>query len=103
MECYQTAIYPGKKRIPPSKSLPYRLVREAAVKDYAEIARLTGLTRARVTQLVNLLLLAPEIQAAILGLPYRSGLTERHLRPLISYSGWRCQHERWESLMGRHS
>src|SRR2546426_846233 len=43
-----------------------RLVREGAVKDYAGIARLTGLTRARVTQIVNLTLLAPDIQEAIL-------------------------------------
>ena len=40
-----------------------RLVRDGVVKDYAEIARLT---RARVTQIVNLTLLAPEIQEAIL-------------------------------------
>ncbi len=43
-----------------------RLVRDGVVKDYAEIARLTGLTRARVTQIVNLTLLAPDIQEKIL-------------------------------------
>ena len=43
-----------------------RLVRDGKVKNYAEIARLTGLSRARVTQIVNLTLLAPEIQEAIL-------------------------------------
>ena len=43
-----------------------RLVREDAVKDYAEIARITGLTRARVTQIVNLTLLAADIQEEIL-------------------------------------
>lgn len=43
-----------------------RLVREGKVKNYAEIARLTGLSRARVTQIVNLTLLAPEIQEGIL-------------------------------------
>lgn len=43
-----------------------RLVRSGAVKDYAEIARMTGLTRARVTQIVDLTLLAPEIQSQML-------------------------------------
>src|SRR5713226_6060409 len=38
------------------------LVREGVVKDYAEIASLTGLTRARVAQITNLTLLAPGIQ-----------------------------------------
>src|SRR2546425_11215479 len=52
-----------------------RLVRDGVVKDYAEIARLTGLTRARVTQIVNLTLLAPDLQEAIL-LP-RQAVRER--------------------------
>ncbi|MCI0410915.1 MAG: hypothetical protein L0191_20525 [Acidobacteria bacterium] len=39
-----------------------RLVRDGTVKDYADIARLAGLTRARVTQIMDLLLLAPDIQ-----------------------------------------
>jgi len=43
-----------------------RLVRNGVVKNYAEIARLTGLTRARVTQIVDLTLRATDIQEAIL-------------------------------------
>jgi len=43
-----------------------RLVRDGVVKDYAEIARRAGLTRARVTQITNLTLLAPRIQERIL-------------------------------------
>ena len=43
-----------------------RLVREGKVKNYAEIARRTGLSRARVTQLVNLTLLASGIQESML-------------------------------------
>ena len=39
------------------------------VKDYAELARLGHVTRARVTQIMNLLMLAPDIQEAILFLP----------------------------------
>src|SRR5215469_10236219 len=50
-----------------------QLVRTGAVEDYAEISRLGGVSRARVSQIVNLLALAPSIQEQILflspGLP----------------------------------
>ena len=48
------------------------LVRKAEVVDYAELARLAHVSRARITQIMNLLNLAPDIQEAILNLP-RSG------------------------------
>ena len=43
-----------------------RLVRDGVVKDYSEIAKLVGVTRARITQIVNLTLLPPEQQNRIL-------------------------------------
>jgi hypothetical protein len=39
-----------------------RLVVPGMVKDYVELARLGQVSRARITQIMNLLLLAPEIQ-----------------------------------------
>jgi alkylated DNA nucleotide flippase Atl1 len=78
-----------------------RLVRDGTVKDYADIARLTGLTRARVTQIVNLTLLAPEIQDAILRLPPGGRVTERDLRPLVASADWRSQRALWKALAGR--
>ena len=45
------------------------LVKAGEVKDYADLARLSHVTRARMTQIMNLLLLAPDIQEAILFLP----------------------------------
>ena len=69
-----------------------RLVRDGVVKDYAEIARLTGLTRARVTQIVNLTLLAPDIQEEILLLPAQDDrVVERHLRRLTAVPEWSRQ------------
>jgi hypothetical protein len=50
----------------------------------ADIARQEGITRARVTQIMGLLRLAPEIQERILSMPDgvgRASLTERMLRP----------------------
>jgi hypothetical protein len=43
-----------------------RLVREGKVKNYAEIARMTGLSRARVTQIVNLTLLDIDSQERLI-------------------------------------
>lgn len=44
------------------------LIRRGIVADYAELARLGHVTRARVTQIMNLRLLAPEIQEYLLNL-----------------------------------
>jgi hypothetical protein len=60
----------------------------------------TGLTRARVTQIVNLTLLAPYIQEAVLGLPEDSGITERSLRPLTFHAEWRSQRSLWKAMAG---
>ena len=46
-----------------------RLLAQGAAADYAELARLGHVTRARLTQIMNLRLLAPDIQEAILFLP----------------------------------
>ena len=56
------------------------------VENQAAIARREGLTRARVTQVMGLLRLAPEIQELVLTLPTvagRSIITERSLRSIV--------------------
>ena len=56
-----------------------------AVAKQAEIARREGVTRARVTQIMMLLRLAPDIQERVLALPAtaeRPILSERMLRPI---------------------
>ena len=45
------------------------LIRDGVVTDQAELARLGRVSRARLTQIMNLLWLAPDIQEAILFLP----------------------------------
>src|SRR5437870_4926357 len=50
------------------------LVRAGAVRDHAEAARLGRVTRARMTQILKLLDLAPDIQEQILFLPPESRL-----------------------------
>jgi len=79
-----------------------QLIRDGEVKDYAEIARLGHITRARVTQIMNLLHLAPDIQDALLHLPRtergRDPITERDLRPLAAAADWRKQRAAWRRM-----
>ena len=63
------------------------LIREETIRDYAEVARLGRVTRARVTQIMKLLNLAPDIQEAILFLP-SARLNERNLRPIAAKVDW---------------
>jgi len=59
------------------------LIRQGVVRDYADLARLGGVTRARITQIMNLLNLPPWKQEEILFLqsgPGRHQMTERELR-----------------------
>jgi hypothetical protein len=68
------------------------LVRSGEVKDYADLARLGGVSRARVSQILKLLTLAPSIQELILDLPPRAPgektITERHLRKVLCKPTW---------------
>lgn len=64
------------------------LVREEKIQDYAELARLGRVTRARMTQIMKLINLAPDIQEQILFLPAIRGLNERNLRRIVSKIDW---------------
>ncbi|MCC6427341.1 MAG: hypothetical protein IT435_11040 [Phycisphaerales bacterium] len=79
-----------------------QLIRDGEVRDLADIARLGHVTRARVTQIMNLLHLAPDIQEAILFLPRveegRDPITERDLRPVAALVDWRKQRKTWAEL-----
>lgn len=80
-----------------------RLVRSGEVRDFAEIARLGHVTRARMSQITNLLNLAPDIQEAILFLPRVAKgddpITERHLRPIVARPDWREQRRLWRDVL----
>ena len=56
------------------------LIRERVVRDYADLARLGGVSRARITQIMNLLNLPPWKQEELLFLESGAGVTERDLR-----------------------
>lgn len=71
------------------------MIRSAEIRDWAEAARLIGVTRARMTQIARLLLLSPRIQEIILELPLvsigRDLVSECHLRPLGAQPEWEKQ------------
>jgi hypothetical protein len=79
-----------------------RLVREGAVRDYAELAALGHVSRARISQVLSLLHLAPDIQEEILFLaPVKRGRDPIYLEPLLPLTAildWRTQRRRWNEL-----
>ncbi|HEX4772182.1 MAG TPA: hypothetical protein VH351_15205 [Bryobacteraceae bacterium] len=76
-----------------------RLVGEKRIDDYAQLARLGHVTRARMTQIVKLLDLAPDIQEQLLFLPPRKGLNERNLREIVRHIDWNAQRRMFEKLI----
>lgn len=75
------------------------LIRKGTVRDYADLARLGGVTRARITQIMNLLNLALTIQERLLFLQGaakgRDAVTEREMRRICEISDWDGQQEGW--------
>ena len=69
------------------------------MRDYAEIARLGRVTRARMTQIMKLLHLAPDIQEQILFLPDVIGINERNLRHIVNRVDWREQRQLFQKMI----
>ena len=71
------------------------LLRSGAVENQTEIARLGHVTRARVSQILNLLNLAPDIQEAILDMPRtlagRDAVILREVLPIALTLEWAKQ------------
>ncbi len=74
------------------------LLRDETIRDYAELARLGRVTRARITQIMQLLHLAPDIQERILFLPTDQGLHERNLRSIVSRIDWDEQRRMFQTI-----
>jgi hypothetical protein len=79
------------------------LVRTGAIADYADLARLGHVSRARISQIMNLLQLAPDIQEQLLFL----GRTEQgrdpihlaRLQPIAALVDWKRQRRSWRELL----
>lgn len=113
----------GRKRIepepPPTAGLPeYRiprvsrlmalairfdsLLRDGFVSDMSELARISSVTQPRISQIMNLLHLAPDIQEELLFLPAiksgRAQIHEKGLRPLTMLIDWSDQRSSWGEI-----
>ena len=79
------------------------LLATGQVKDQAEIARVAGITRARVTQILNLTYLAPDIQQSILDLEPTTNhvprFREREVRIIAITANWEKQRRQWKRLV----
>lgn len=82
----------------------HRLIEQKKPATYRELAKMLRLTPARITQLVDLLFLAPDIQERILYLPRtangRGWLTERDLRIVAAEPVWAEQRKVLADLEG---
>src|SRR5262249_36145133 len=96
------AAGPRVPRIARLLALAWRLdhlIGTGAIKDQADAARLGRISRARVTQIMNLLNLAPDIQEELLFLMSpprgRDGITLRQVLPIAALLDWHEQRQRW--------
>ncbi|MBY0262111.1 MAG: hypothetical protein K2Q20_07185, partial [Phycisphaerales bacterium] len=77
-------------------------VRSGDLSDYAQAAELGFVTRARVSQIIDLCNLAPAIQEELLSLRIplgnRDSPTERQMRAVVRHASWERQIAAWKGL-----
>jgi len=82
-----------------------KLIRDGVVADQSELARFGHITTARMTQIMSLINLAPELQGQILLLPRtergRDAIKEADVRPIATTFDWRKQRRMWGALQQR--
>jgi hypothetical protein len=75
------------------------------VESYQQLAELGRISQPRMTQIMNLLLLAPDIQEELLYLPEiirgKATIHEKLLRPLTMQIDWRVQRKMWKKMKSR--
>jgi DNA invertase Pin-like site-specific DNA recombinase len=81
-----------------------QMIQEGAVKNYSELAHLGRVSAARITQVMNLLYLAPDIQEEILvGNTPENRLRESAIRKLSGVVLWSEQRDRWHEFLAAAS
>jgi hypothetical protein len=83
------------------------LLRDGTVKDFADLARLGHVTRARISQIMALVNLASDLQERLLFLEpaicWRDKVSERILRVVVEEPHWPQQRRLFEEIMLTHS
>lgn len=81
------------------------MLRKGVVADQSELAYLCQVTQPRMTQIMNFLHLASDIQEELLFMPLVHGgrdlLTEHHLRAITRHTAWSTQRRLWRQLRTR--
>jgi len=79
-----------------------QMLRRGEVSDIADLARLNHVTQPRMSQILALTLLAPDIQESLLFLPLVTTgsppIHEKMLRPISAEIDWGRQREMWSSF-----
>lgn len=79
-----------------------RLIRDGVVADQSALAQLAHVTQPRITQIMNLNHLAPDIQEDLLHLPRvvtgRDPVHEKMMRPICAEPDWRRQRIVWGNI-----
>lgn len=82
------------------------LLLSGKVCDVTELACLGHVTQPRMSQILNLTLLAPDIQEELLFLPRitegKAAIHEKMLRPISGEVDWSKQREMWQSIKPDH-
>lgn len=82
------------------------MIRTGDARDYADIGRLSCLCRERVSQVMRLLYLAPDIQVELLYLPPvplgRYPVSETSVRKIANLLSWADQRREWARLKQAH-
>jgi hypothetical protein len=83
------------------------LLRAGTVKDFADLSRLGRVTRARISQIMNLLNLAPDLQERLLFLEpvvcWRDEVSERILRVVVNEPCWAHQRRLFEEVVSKQT
>lgn len=81
------------------------LINDGIITDQSELARLAHITQPRMTQIMNLLHLAPDIQEELLFLPRvtkgKDPIHEKMLRPITTLPCWKHQRIAWDEIRVR--
>jgi hypothetical protein len=83
------------------------MIRQGEAKDYAHLGRLSCLCRERVSQILRLNYLAPDIQMELLYLPptpsRRYPISETAVRRIASFLSWPDQRREWAALKSQYN
>jgi hypothetical protein len=84
-----------------------RMLRTGEVSDIHELARLGHVSQPRMSQILSLTMLAPDIQEELLFLPRvttgKPAIHEKMLRPISAEVDWSRQREMWRALHARQN